>query len=311
MSDHDAALDQVVSAVRDVADGEGRFARVFRGTFDQLYDGQHTGRYAWDQLYKTEKTHFGTLFEINLRREFKDLISDGSVLDFQIAGHEIDCKYSFRIGGWMLPPESFGQLLLVGNADDEKSEWAIGIVRARPEYLRAGVNRDLKSGLNQAGRSSIDWLYWGAELPPNVLLQVDDEVRASIFNEGLSGQGRVNQLFRSAQLKRIGRNAVATVAQQDDFMKRVRANGGARSALAPEGIVIIGGDYDSHRGVAEQLGTEVPLPGEFVSARLVLARDGEPNSALIAGQLWRLAMEGDPVVPAPEMPATRRAGKRD
>ncbi len=307
MSERDPAIYDVVSAIRATADVESRFARVFRGTFDQLYDGQHTGRFSWDQLYKTEKTHFGTLLEINIRREFKELITDGTVLDFQVAGHEIDCKYSFRMGGWMLPPESFGQLLLVCTANDEKSEWAIGVVRARPEFLRAGVNRDLKSGLNQNGRSEIDWLFWGAEMPPNVLLRVDDATRASIFDDGLSGQGRVNQLFRSAQHMRIGRNAVATVAQQDDFMKRVRANGGARSALAPEGIVIIGGDYESHRHVAEQLGTEVPLQGEFVSARLVVANDGEPNTALIAGAQWRLAMDSDSIVAAPELPATRRS----
>ncbi len=27
-----------------------------RQTLDQLYDGVRTGRYRWDQLYKTEKT---------------------------------------------------------------------------------------------------------------------------------------------------------------------------------------------------------------------------------------------------------------
>ena len=309
MPDVDVPLSDVIAAILGAPDVETRLARVFRATFDQLYDGQHTGRFAWDQLYKTEKTHFGTLLEINIRRELKDVIADGLVLDFEIAGHEIDCKYSFRMGGWMLPPESFGQLLLVCNADDAKSEWAVGVVRADPEYLRAGVNRDLKSGLNELGRKKIEWLFWGAELPPNVLLQVDDETRAAVFDGRLSGQGRVNELFRSAQRRRIGRNAVATVAQQDDFMKRVRANGGARSALAAEGIIIIGGDYESHRRVAEQLGTEVPLPGEFVSVRVVPALEHEPNIAQLGGQMWRLAMEADPVVEAPDLPPTRRAGE--
>ena len=309
MSEPDAALLEVSAAILNAPDVENRLARVFRATFDQLYDGQHTGRFAWDQLYKTEKTHFGTLLEINVRREFKDIIGDGAVLDFLIAGHEIDCKYSFRMGGWMLPPESFGQLLLVCNADDAKSEWAVGVVRAVPEYLRAGVNRDLKSGLNELGRKNIEWLFWGAELPPNVLLQVDDETRRALFDGHLSGQKRVNQLFRSAQRRRIGRNAVATVAQQDDFMKRVRANGGARTALASEGIVIIGGDYDSHRQIAEQLGIEVPLPGEFVSVQVCPALDEEPNVALLNGGFWRVALEGDPTVQAPDLPSTRRVAE--
>lgn len=306
MSVGDAPLEEVAKAILGATDVENRFAKVFRSTYDQLYDGQHTGRFAWDQLYKTEKTHFGTLLEINLRREFKEIIADGALLDFQIAGHEIDCKYSFRMGGWMLPPESFGQLLLVCNADDAKSEWAVGVVRALPEHLRTGVNRDLKSGLNELGRSNITWLYWGAALPPNVLLQVDEETRRSIFDSGLSGQGRVNQLFRSAQRRRIGRNAVATVAQQDDYMKRVRANGGARTALAAEGIVVVGGDYDSHRQVAELLGLEIPLPGEFVSARVHPAADYDPYAVILGGRRWRLATTNDPVVAAPELPSTRR-----
>jgi hypothetical protein len=30
-----------------------RIAKVLRPTYDLLLDGQHTGRYRWDQLYKT------------------------------------------------------------------------------------------------------------------------------------------------------------------------------------------------------------------------------------------------------------------
>jgi hypothetical protein len=56
-----------------------------------LLDGQHTGRYRWDQLYKTEKTHFGTLVEINLQREFG--FSDGQAMDFAIQGIDVDCQF--------------------------------------------------------------------------------------------------------------------------------------------------------------------------------------------------------------------------
>jgi hypothetical protein len=302
----DPELDDVIDALHSTHDLEHRLARVFRATFDQLYDGQHTGRYSWDQLYKTEKTHYGTLVEINLRREFTDVISDGSKLDFQIAGHEIDCKYSFRAGGWMLPPEAFGHLLLVATASDEDAEWSVGVVRARPEYLRPGANRDGKTGLNEAGRAAVEWIYWGAPMLPNVLLQVDAETRAKVLASRRSGQARVNELFRLVQRRRIGRNTIATVAQQDDYMKRVRANGGARTALASEGIVIPGGDYESHRRVAQSLGIEVPLPGEFVSVRVAPATASDPFSVLLDGEYWRPAEKGDPVVPAPALPETKR-----
>ena len=50
-------------------DGDGsRMAAAIRGALDMLLDGQHTGRYRWDQLHKTEKTHAGTLVEIALAR---------------------------------------------------------------------------------------------------------------------------------------------------------------------------------------------------------------------------------------------------
>lgn len=294
----DAALEAVVSTLRG-ADPDGkRVAQVIRSTFDQLYDGQRTGRYRWDQLFKTEKTHFGTLFEINLRRALADVISDGTKLDYMIDGHEIDCKYSFQIGGWMLPPECVDELLLVCTASDTRSEWALGVVRARPSLLRPGKNRDLKTGLNTDGRRSIEWIQWGAELPPNVLLELDEETVGNIFASS-SGQQRINSLFRTVTERRIGRNTVATVAQQDDYMKRVRYNGGARSALRDEGFVILGGDYSSHQRIAEQLGVEVPNPGEFVSVRVAVATEAEPMTAWIDGTHWRRAEYGAETGKAP------------
>lgn len=299
----DAALAEVVAILAGADPSGTRAARVLRTTFDQLYDGQHTGRYKVEQLHKTEKTHFGTLFEINFRREFDDVIQDGESLDFQIAGHEIDAKYSFKMGGWMLPPESFGELLLVCTANDERSEWALGIVRATADRRRTGVNRDAKSGLNRYGLSQVNWLRWGEPLPPNVLLGTPEHDLAAIFDPGLSGQKRVNEMFRRIQGKRIGRNTIATVAQQDDFMKRVRYNGGARSALQHEGVIIPGGDYLSHRQVALELGTQVPLSGEVISLRICPARSDEPNITLLEGSWWRRASDGDERVSAPRLPS--------
>ena len=165
IGEQDAAFDEVVATLR-AADPDGaRAAAVFRSTYDQLYDGQHTGRYKWEDLYKTEKTHYGTLIEINLRREFNGVIGDGRLLDYKVNGHDIDCKYSHQLGSWMLPPESFRQLLLVCTASDEHSTWNMGVVRARDEYRRAGANRDGKTGLNQLGRENIVWLHRAAVLP--------------------------------------------------------------------------------------------------------------------------------------------------
>lgn len=272
-------------------------AKVFRSTFDQLYDGQRTGRYSVEQLFKTEKTHFGTLIEINLQRELK--FADGDVLDFKIAGLEVDCKYS-HTGAWMLPMESFEQLILVTQADDQKSVWSAGVVRVTEENRRISENRDKKTGLNTHGRSQITWLFKDAPMQPNALLQLPATVVADIMS-GRSGQARLNELFRQATNRRLSRNIIATVAQQDDYMKRVRENGGSRSALRPEGYLILGGDYFIQRDIAAALGAVVPEPGELVSVQVVPAAPEEGVG--IDGEWWRLAAPDEQIdLPAPVLP---------
>ncbi|TCC29065.1 NaeI family type II restriction endonuclease [Kribbella speibonae] len=308
--DSDPARDEVAAAYL-AADPDGkRTAKVFRATFDQLYDGQHTGRFRWEQLYKTEKTHFGTLLEINLRRAFDDVIDDtddSHLLDYRIRNHDVDCKYSQRLGGWMLPPECFGQLLLVATADDERGIWSIGVVRASDENRNQGKNRDSKASLSSRGRSQIAWLHIEASLPPNILLGLDPVTLKAVLAPK-KGQGRVTELLRRATQRRVGRNTIATLAQQDDYMARVRDNGhGARTVLRKEGYVIPGGDYEAHRRVARQLGAAVPEPGEVVSLRIVPADHGEPWTTELDGRSWRLARDGEPCTePAPKLPSTRR-----
>ena len=105
-----------------------RMAAAIRGALDMLLDGQHTGRYRWEQLHKTEKTHAGTLVEIALARSLR--LADGTALDYTIAGADVDCKFSHRLGGWMIPPEADGQLMLLVQASDEDGTWSAGLLRA-------------------------------------------------------------------------------------------------------------------------------------------------------------------------------------
>jgi hypothetical protein len=50
----DGELAAVAAELRAL-DGDGsRMAAAIRGALDMLLDGQHTGRYRWDQLHKTE-----------------------------------------------------------------------------------------------------------------------------------------------------------------------------------------------------------------------------------------------------------------
>jgi hypothetical protein len=119
------------------------------------------------------------------------------------------------------------------------------------------------------------------------------------------GQAKTNELFRTVQRRIIRRAEIATVAQQDDFMKRARGNGGARTALRPEGIMVLG-HQDNDPLVAAALGLPVPRKGEFVSARVVRAHDDRDDPvAVIEGQAWAVARPDDLQGPAPLIPRRR------
>jgi hypothetical protein len=286
-------------------------AEVLRDTLDQLYDGQHTGRFSYGDLHKTEKTHMGTLVEINLQRRLR--FGDGDVTDYRIAGQEVDCKYSMTWGGWELPPEAENQLCLLLSASDAASRWAAGLIRVRPEYLREGQNRDAKRQLATVSRARIRPLWPGHQrLAANLFLDLDAATRERIFTARAArgqqhGQARTNELFRLVQQRIIRRAELATVAQQDDFMKRARGNGGARTQLRADGILVLG-HQDPDPEVARALGLPVPRSGEFISARVVPAGPSHSGPcAEIAGELWTLARDGDPVVTAPAVPRRRQA----
>lgn len=271
-------------------DGQ-RWAAVVRKTYDMIYNGQETGRYRWAQLMKTEKTHFGTLLEINAQREFK--FDGGDETDYRIAGHQVDAKWSQKDGGWMLPPEVFGELALVVTGSDEKSVWSLGLIRVSADVRREKSNRDKKSQLTAEGRKAIRWLWRDAPLRPNVLLQLPPEAVDRIFDHK-AGTQRTNQLFRAAEGMIVHRNAVATVSRQLDAQKRVRGNGGARSALQPESYLILSGMY--HRDLAQAFGVPVPLPDEYISVRVKPTLD--PAGVELGGRRWRRARPDESVTEA-------------
>lgn len=284
----DPALDDVAAELKRL-DPEGvRWAAVIRRTYDMIYNGQESGRYRWDQLMKTEKTHFGTLLEINAQRQFK--FEGGDATDYRIAGHQVDAKWSQTMGGWMLPPEVFGELALVATGNDATSSWSLGLIRITAEFRKEATNRDKKSQLNAFGRDSVQWLWKDAPLRPNVLLQLPASVVDHIFDHR-HGTQRTDRLFRAAEGMIVHRNIVATVSRQLDAQKRVRYNGGSRTALAPDGYLILSGTY--HSRIADALGLPVPRPDEYVSARVVPSDD--QTGVLIAGRRWRRARQDETI----------------
>lgn len=282
----DRARDNVLREMARLDPGGVITGQVLRDTFDQLYDGVRTQRYRWDQLFKTEKTHFGTLVEINLQRQFE--YADGAKLDYCIAGHEVDAKYSQSSGGWMLPPEAVGELCMVITANDQNSRFSVGVVRASESLLNGGYNRDAKRTLSAAGRAAIAWLQKDAGLPPNTLLQMAEEDVAAVLAAG-AGTSRVSELFRRTVGQVVGRAAVATVAAQLDITRRVRGGqSGSRDPLASEGVVILGGAYDWQRDAARMLGLPVPLRTEYVAGYVAPALDGAPELVALGPSGMRL-----------------------
>lgn len=298
----DSQLEAVAAELLRLDPDGARIARTLRRTFDMLLDGANTGRFRWEQLHKTEKTHCGTLIEINLQREFG--FADGNAMDFSICGVDVDCKYSQDLGKWMIPPEAMGHLCLGLWANDQQGSWAVGVFRAAEDLLTAD-NRDRKRSLTAAARDGqVRWLFRHAVLPENVLLRLPQSDIDAIFAP-VYGTKRTDELFRRTQGKIVSRTVVATVAMQDDPLKRVRYNGGSRTALRPEGIVIFG-QYSAHAKLAGQLGLPVPGPGEFVSARLASAKPHHAGSPRIRldGRDWVLAGPDDPAEVAPMLPKT-------
>lgn len=309
----DPELDAVTDAILAI-DPEGeRLGDVLRETYDQLYDGQRTGRYRWAQLRKTEKTHMGTLVEINIHRAFE--FGDGHSMDYEIAGVDVDCKFSQSIGGWEFPPEAYdgGHLCLVVWADDLTSRWEAGLIRVTAHDSQLGApNRDMKRKLLSAGQQRIRWLYGHPSLPENLLLHIDDTTRARIFDPSpgrkASGQAKVNMLFRLVQQRLVNRASVVTVAQQKDSLKRAR-DARLHKHLGKEGIVVLG-HQDRDPLLAASLGLPIPKKGEFISARVFPAERGfDGHVAEIEGGHWRLAHAAqDAVVAAPMIP---RSGADD
>ena len=270
-----------------------RFGAAIRQSFDEVFDGQRTGRYSLTQLSKVEKTYIGTKVEIVIQAEFG--LQRGNRMDYLVDGQDVDAKWSIKSRGWMIPTEAVGELCLCMTADDDRSTFSVGIVRADTANLRMSVNQDKKRRFNDEGIAAMAWLANPGKLAENLLLHLSEGTRSAILDYDLSGQQRVNHLFRRVHGKVVRREVVLTVAQQDDGPKRVRD---ARKLLQPKGIIVLG-NQGSHRGIAKGLKIEAPPKGSWIATRVVKARPDDADSVVIADERWRLATPRDPVCAGP------------
>jgi hypothetical protein len=289
-------------------DARRRFGFVFRDALDFMLDGQHTGRWHYDHLSKTEKTHLGSMIEITFAKEFE--IEEGRLIDWRVAGQDIDCKFSRSMYGWEFPLEMYAQSYSTGHKNtidhpafvawmcDDTNEWAVGLVRISDGLLRFHPdgrprwNGDRKRKIADEHQDEIYWLFGGVQddLPRNAILDLSAAERAGALNSSTSGNMRMKVLFTAVQQQLIDRGTILTVGQQDDSPRRARDS---RTLLAKSGIALLG-HMEGHPDVALALGLDVCEKGQWMSVRLVQVDAHSPRrKAFHRGRWWAIANEGE------------------
>jgi hypothetical protein len=264
-------VSRLVETIIKLAGGFDKFAidvpALLRQAFDEVIDAPRTSRFTLSETEKTEKTYVGTKVEILVRNYLG--VPKGHILDMLIDGVEIDIKNTTG-RDWMLPKEVIGRPALLVRSSERTALCDIGVVVCQPQYLRLSKNQDGKGQLLAAQHVNIWWILRQHPYPPNFweVLSVSDR------NEIMSARGgtsRIAALFEKVQGRAISRVQVSALAQQHDYMKRIRRNGGARDVLAPKGIALLWGQRD--RALIEQLCLGPVSADEFISYRPTSADD--------------------------------------
>jgi len=212
---------------------------MIRKEIEKVIDTANTGRISAEQLEKTEKTYIGTRIEILFRNYFQ--LPKGK-LDLKIEDLDVDIKNTIR-NTWMIPREAVDKPCLLVSSDEAKGVCHLGILIAKPAYLTMGHNQDKKLSVSAFGFKNIHWLFANKSYPVSFWAKIG-ESRTKKILLGPTGNERIAQLFREVQRQPIHRDVIQATAQQKDYMKRLRKNGGARDILLSEGIVILSGNYD-------------------------------------------------------------------
>jgi hypothetical protein len=274
-----STVERAILAVRPIQDIRRDIPQMFRDAIDSVIDTPNTRRRSYADLEKVEKTYIGTRIEILLRAYLK--APRGKVLDLLLGGVETDVKHTMG-SNWMIPPEAEGHPCILTAADEDAGRCYFGLVVAHAHHLLPGSNRDRKRGLSPAGFASTRWILQGVPYPLPFWASLPEAVVQDIF-AGSSGTDRIARLFRHVQGKKIHRDVVQAVAQQLDYMKRVRFNGGARDPLAAEGILLLSGKYDAE--LIKRLGLPACTPDEFISHRIQSAEEARLAKALGYGDV--------------------------
>jgi hypothetical protein len=256
-------IEPIVAAMLKHAGGWDAFARdlrlLLRRAVDEVIDTPRTNRFTLAETEKTEKTYLGTKIEILFRSMLK--LPKGRVLDLSVDGAEVDIKNTMG-SNWSIPEEALSRACVLIRENEFRAICSVGLIVAESKYLNPGMNKDRKRTISAFGMQNIWWILRDMPYPPNFWEALPLESRHAIMAPA-GGARRLAELFERVQGRPIARSTVADICQQDDPMKRIRRNGGARDFLAQKGIAILYAGYD--RELVQKLGLPDLKKDEFIS----------------------------------------------
>ena len=237
-------LDKIRRAILAQVSGPARlaerFADLIREAIDFVLDPVRTARTRISELDSIEKTFVGLKIE-HVVRDMLDVPK--GLRDLVIDGLDVDIKNT--IGEtWMIPPETFrteDACLVVASEEATHRCW-LGLLIARDAYLNA-PNRDQKRSVASGAFQNILWLIEGAPYPKSHWANINMD-RFRTLRKIRGGTNRAVAFFSENLRLPVHRIVIQSLLLQHDYMKRLRANGGARDVLQRRGIALLSGIYD-------------------------------------------------------------------
>jgi hypothetical protein len=243
---------------------EERFPLLVRDAIDFLLDPVRTARTKVWELDNVEKTFIG----LKLEHFVRDMLdAPKGMRDLVILGIDVDVKNTIG-NNWSIPQETYlnSEPCLLMSINDAKNTCSLGLIVAKIEYLHGGAgNRDTKRGVSTFGFENILWLVAEAPFPKSKFHGIDMD-RFRQIRKIKTGNDRAYTFFKENLFRIVSRDvAQALLYDQYDFMKRLRANGGAPDRLRLEGIAIVIGTFSKDRLIANRLGVGRLKSDEIVS----------------------------------------------
>ena len=232
----DKGLTAVANAIRAIPGWQERLSDGIARAVDEVVDPIRSGRWRIADLDRVEKTVLGIRVENVLRMELE--VPRGARLDLLIAGEEVDVKFTMA-KNWMIPPEARDHLCLVTSYSPNNHDVSAGLVRASSGNLTAGKNRDHKSSVSKAGKTTIEWLIDRRHPGRSIIgfmANLDPETRQLITDSSVGAQVRLNRLFVRVKNVPIPEAVVQAVAVHHfDWTRRLAPTSRTRSVRRSSG----------------------------------------------------------------------------